>query len=219
MMHHTYESVSTADSDAALDVPSSPNRKRKTVLLIKDIVLMALGLLGLVSLTFNIASHLQNVAASEAAGYVIPRRSCYCGETTTEARQRGCKYDSLAAAWLPDHCRDDELTAEFEQSGDGPDGRWLYWADKQHTKPLTLEQIAEMGNDANATFHMSGQWHVVHCFFFWRKEHRSRFNGKFVEGRFDGEEHILHCQRMVLAPPMYTKSGVTLDADSSVLAA
>lgn len=49
-------------------------------------------------------------------------RGCYCGTSSTEAKSMGCKYDSLAAAWLPEHCRDDELTAEFDRSGDGPNG-------------------------------------------------------------------------------------------------
>lgn len=130
-----------------------------------------------------------------------------------EARQRGCKYDSLCAAWLPDHCRDDELTAEFERLGDGPNGTWLYWADAKHTIPLTVEEVAELGDDPGATFHMSGQWHVNHCFMFWRLEHRSRFNGKTIEGRSDTEKHIFHCQEVILHPEVGVVSGVTLDAD------
>lgn len=49
-------------------------------------------------------------------------QGCYCGTSSAEAKSMGCKYDSLAAAWLPEHCRDDELTAEFDHSGDGPNG-------------------------------------------------------------------------------------------------
>ena len=38
----------------------------------------------------------------------MPLTSCDCGPSIAEALNRGCKYDSLAAAWLPPHCRDDE---------------------------------------------------------------------------------------------------------------
>lgn len=157
--------------------------------------------------------HSEEPDTIEIAGYAVPRRSCYCGESTDEARERGCKYDALCAAWLPEHCRDDELTDEFENSGDGPDGKWLYWADAKHTVPLTVEQVAELGNDPNATFHMSGQWHVTHCFFFWRLEHRSRFSGKFIEGRSDSEKHIHHCRKVIQNPQNGVVAGVTLNAD------
>lgn len=43
--------------------------------------------------------------------------SCNCGETVAEARANGCVYDSLAAAWLPPHCRSEAITAEFEMAG------------------------------------------------------------------------------------------------------
>jgi hypothetical protein len=46
-------------------------------------------------------------------------QGCVCGETVAEAISLGCKFDSLSMAWLPDHCRDDELTAEFETTGKG----------------------------------------------------------------------------------------------------
>lgn len=55
-------------------------------------------------------------------GRLETEHGCYCGNSTMEAKSMGCKYDSLAAAWLPEHCRDDELTAEFELSGPGENG-------------------------------------------------------------------------------------------------
>lgn len=95
---------------------------------------------------------------------------CDCGRNTAEARSLGCKYDSLAAAWLPEHCHDDELTAEFERSGDGPNGTWTYWADTRHTQVLTLDEIAAIADKPEKRFHMSKHWHVVHCIFFLLEE-------------------------------------------------
>jgi len=121
------------------------------------------------------------------------RHGCYCGTSSTEAKSMGCKYDSLAAAWLPERCRDDELTAEFDRSGDGPNGTWLYWRDTHHTIPITPEEIQYLGDTPGARFHMDYSWHEVHCLFYWRKEHRFRFNGKILDPRSDSEEHIKHC--------------------------
>ncbi|KAI1503459.1 hypothetical protein F5X99DRAFT_407041 [Biscogniauxia marginata] len=64
-------------------------------------------------------------------------RSCNCDETVEEARANGCIYDSLAAAWLPPHCRSAVITEDFESVGPNePDkwgNTWSYWADKNKT--------------------------------------------------------------------------------------
>lgn len=52
----------------------------------------------------------------------------------TKARAKGCKYDSIGAAWLPDYYRDDELTFTFAQSGMELDGSWTYFADADGTQ-------------------------------------------------------------------------------------
>ena len=44
---------------------------------------------------------------------------CDCGDSIAEAMLLGCKFDALSMAWLPEHCRDDELTAEFDTTGKG----------------------------------------------------------------------------------------------------
>jgi hypothetical protein len=136
---------------------------------------------------------------------------CICGRNVTDAIARGCKYDSLAAAWLPDHCRDDELTEEFERAGPGPNGRWTYYSDANHTIEMDIEKIALMGGKPEFRFYMSRHWHVVHCIFYWRKQFRTRFNGKIVETRSDNEEHIEHCGKVILEEAWGTEAGVALN--------
>ncbi|KAK2010902.1 hypothetical protein LZ32DRAFT_562112 [Colletotrichum eremochloae] len=186
---------------------------------LKDLVLIAFAILGFVSLLQSPTSihhahdHSDGIATSDNLQASPAIASCDCGNSTAEAVALGCKYDSLAAAWLPEHCRDDELTAEFERSGPGPDGKWTYWADTAHTKELSVEEIAKMGDDKELRFHMSGHWHVLHCIFYWRKEHRARFNGKMVEPRSDNEKHIKHCGNIFLDPGYGTVAGVALNTD------
>jgi hypothetical protein len=67
-----------------------------------------------------------------------------CGNSTTEATALGCKYDTLASAWLPEPCRDDELTAEFDRAG--PGGSWKYYSDENLTTELTLAELALYGD-------------------------------------------------------------------------
>jgi hypothetical protein len=94
------------------------------------------------------------------------RRSCACGNSTTEAISLGCVYDSLSPAWMQPHCQDAELTAEFERLGDGPNGTWIYYADRNRTQELSMPEVMAMADDPDARFHVSWEWHVVHCYMY-----------------------------------------------------
>ena len=160
------------------------------------------------------SEHLQPPALQEHHAHQPIEKNCDCGNSTAEATSLGCKYDSLAAAWLPKHCRDDDLTAEFETKGPGPDGSWIYWADSNHTEVVSLEEIAAMADNSSARFHMSYDWHVYHCIFYWQKQYRSRFNGITVEPRDDSEEHISHCGMVITNKVWGTVAGVALNTDA-----
>ncbi|KAK1469606.1 hypothetical protein CMEL01_01373 [Colletotrichum melonis] len=195
---------------------------RPSISTLKDLILIAFAILGFVSLlqsptNLHPHTHSEGTSTPDTLHAAPAIASCDCGNSTAEAVTLGCKYDSLAAAWLPEHCRDDELTAEFERSGPGPNGEWTYWADTAHTQEIGVGEIAKMAdNQEELRFHMSGHWHVLHCIFYWRKEHRARFNGKIVEPRSDNEEHIKHCGKIFLDPGYGTVAGVALNTDMDV---
>ncbi|TVY73583.1 hypothetical protein LSUE1_G010032 [Lachnellula suecica] len=141
------------------------------------------------------------------------RRSCSCGTSIAEALSMGCTYDSLSPAFLPPHCRDASLTAEFETLGDGPNGTWLYYADRNHTQLLSTWEVMSMAENPGARFHVSWRWHVVHCYMYWIKMYRAQRGGAQVEGRYDGEAHVRHCAGVFGRDGWGTASGVVLDAD------
>lgn len=153
-------------------------------------------------------------------GPTIQPLSCYCGDTISEAKALGCQYDPLSVSWLPPHCRDDELTAEFNQ--DGPGGAWPYWADREMTQPLTIEQVGELAAKPfqEAEFWTTFGWHISHCSFYWRKEWRMRARGLQVENRYDRESHIKHCHKAFISrTPLNetnTKSAVRLGGERVV---
>ncbi|RAL05406.1 uncharacterized protein BO80DRAFT_136147 [Aspergillus ibericus CBS 121593] len=141
-------------------------------------------------------------------------KTCYCGTSTTEALTLNCKFDSLAAAWLPPHCRDDELTAEFDHAGPGPNGTWTYYADDYHTIPMSIDEVALLADNQSARVQMTREWHVVHCLFYWRKMIRVRdraAEGVMMEPSFDNEEHVRHCIGVVLGESWGTEARVALD--------
>ncbi|KYK54911.1 hypothetical protein DCS_06872 [Drechmeria coniospora] len=127
--------------------------------------------------------------------------SCDCGASLDEATAMGCKYDALSVSWLPPQCRDDELAAEFNRAGPGPNGEWSYWADRNQTRPLTVDEVAALAAKPveDAQFWTTFGWHVSHCSFYWRKEHRMREKGFQVEHRYDKESHVKHCHMTFMA--------------------
>ncbi|EXF81315.1 hypothetical protein CFIO01_00977 [Colletotrichum fioriniae PJ7] len=164
--------------------------------------------------------------------------SCNCGETIAEARANGCVYDSLAAAWLPPHCRSPELTTEFESLGPNePDtmgNTWGYWHDKNQTHPMTLEEVSQLPEAArhgqHARFFTTHQWHLVHCVFYWRKMWEAARCSRGVVGascgkdgmlviekRYDTLMHINHCMTMFLMRDpldhIAAEAGVALHSD------
>ncbi|TVY23783.1 hypothetical protein LHYA1_G008070 [Lachnellula hyalina] len=142
-----------------------------------------------------------------------PRRSCACGSSTAEAIEIGCVYDSLSPAWVQPYCQDAELTAEFETLGDGPNGTWIYYADRNHTQELSMPEVMALADDPAARFHVSWEWHVVHCYMYWIKQFRAQTTGIIVEARFDNEGHIRHCAEVFQNRVYGTSSGVVLNAD------
>lgn len=122
---------------------------------------------------------------------------CDCGANTQEALSRSCIYDTLATAWLPPFCRDAELTAEFDKSGDGPDGSWSYFSDSEGKHRLPVGELGSLG-DGDKPFWASRRWHRAHCLFYWQKLYRMRSTGLVMEERYHRWSHVQHCSRLLL---------------------
>jgi len=181
--------------------------------ILQQTIRISLALVGLLSLIMNMFwlqtdKYKVSYQDGHAAKYIS--HPCDCGGSVSEAISRGCVYDELSAAWLPEQCRDDELTAEFARQGDGPDGSWTYFADKNHTHPLTMEDISRYGDNPSARFHVDHEWHRLHCLFLWVKEHQFKAEGKYFDPRYDNDRHIRHCIDMILHLHYGTASGVSL---------
>jgi hypothetical protein len=165
-------------------------------------------LLGLINLAFLLiypARPTQPLSSTSNA--------CNCGDSTASALAQGCVYDSMAAAWLPPACRDPELTTIFERSGPGPNGSFLYFADPHHRVPLTLDQVAMLGDTPEARFYTTWEWHATHCYFYWWKEFRARSLGTVIEKRYNRAFHLNHCQKVLLQMPrLNAEAGVVFDS-------
>ncbi|TAQ87795.1 hypothetical protein B7494_g3899 [Chlorociboria aeruginascens] len=207
-------------------------QRRRYFVLVKNVIVYALALWGIINLINqailkgflhedqpyeHIHEHPHEVTTLETQPETQPqttiRPSCACGNSTIEAIALGCVYDSLSPAWLQPHCHDHSLVTEFDRLGDGPDGTWTYYADRNHTQELSMDQLKLMADDPEARFHVSWEWHVVHCYMYWIKMFREKSGGATVEARFNNEGHIRHCAKVFQKPVWGTSSGVVTNAD------
>ena len=142
--------------------------------------------------------------------------SCNCGTSVAEAMSMGCKYDLLASAWLPGHCRDDELSAQFDAASSK--GSWDYYSDRNGSRSLNLTEVGLLADHPEERYWTTREWHIVHCVFYWHKLHRSRNTGVQIEGRYDASGHIKHCGMVFLAgrtdlQDIFTLQGASLTSD------
>ena len=163
-----------------LDVPPKQPRRSRILCLIKKTIIAALAVYGLIN-------------ASLVVYQALPEKpvSCYCGRSLAEALSLGCKFDGVAGAILPPHCRDDKLTAEFDRSSsENPDGSWTYWADPHKKQRLNESELIFRFEP----FYASQEWHIFHCTYNWRKKFRPQIPG--VDGEDSSEDHVGHCEKI-----------------------
>ncbi|KAA8651034.1 uncharacterized protein ATNIH1004_003727 [Aspergillus tanneri] len=180
------ESLLRDASDLDHETPL-PRRQRWKIFLhrFKTILYITLAIYGVISLLLQTVRYIQSQQPI----------NCECGSSTTEAVSKGCKYDTMSAAWLPAACRDDELSAEFDRMGPGPNGKWYYWADENRTQELTMKELSLLP-DSNLPFFTTWDWHVAHCTYRWRKQLRPGFlfSKMNIEAAYG---HVTHCEEVM----------------------
>jgi hypothetical protein len=126
---------------------------------------------------------------------------CDCGSSLSEAKEMGCEYVAMAAAYLPPHCRDPELEEQFDHAGPGPNGEWAYYADGNGSKTYSRDEVASFGGvGGDLEIWTTKAWHITHCAYYWRKEIRLQQTGAIMEPRNAGESHAKHCMKQLLTP-------------------
>ena len=93
--------------------PAASKRLHKFMPILRAFVLM-FTLWGIIDISIKAITLHRQFAKGEWHPLTSKDPTCYCGESTAEAIALGCKYDSMAQGWLPDHCRDDELVSHTE---------------------------------------------------------------------------------------------------------
>ena len=111
----------------------------------------------------------------------------HCGSSIKEAKELGCSWDLLSAAWLRPECLDAELTESFRNEDD-----WPFFADKEGQHPLKEEELQwRVGEGMH--YYTNLKYHRTHCSYQWRKMHRAMERGSRIENKLADYHHTLHC--------------------------
>jgi hypothetical protein len=107
---------------------------------------------------------------------MTPEEASPCGTNANEARDRGCNFDPLTFAWLPQACYDYNLTAEYLQLQD-----WQWWREQPDGSRRQLSLINIM-QGSDETLYVTWEYHRQHCVYLWLKMHRAALAGNPIDG-------------------------------------
>ncbi|QSZ35103.1 hypothetical protein DSL72_007967 [Monilinia vaccinii-corymbosi] len=115
----------------------------------------------------------------------IGHRRQPCGLDSDTAKANGCVFDLLTMAWLHPECYDEELSREFLEVASEP-----FFYDKEATKPLKdYKELSEV----KVLVWTSRKYHIYHCSYGWRYQHRALLRGGVIESGLAGYHHTEHC--------------------------
>jgi hypothetical protein len=117
----------------------------------------------------------------------------HCGNSTGEARAKGCVLDFIAGAWVHPACHDSELEDEFLSLTE-----WHWSSDAAGNNELDFLFIKETGGPS--TIYVSPEYHRQHCAYTWRKLHRAVILHKPIDTHIGGYSHTRHCSQKLAEP-------------------
>ncbi|CAG7922731.1 unnamed protein product [Penicillium olsonii] len=119
------------------------------------------------------------------------RTTYSCGNSTTEAEERGCAYDPLAGCWLHKECPRD-FTHEFATFNNGQP--FVYYYDEAMTQQM--KDYDEVGRNPDR-YWTSIREHLVHCLYLLRRGHEVHMRGDRLDTMLGDLEHVDHCTNML----------------------
>ncbi|PQE16817.1 Major facilitator superfamily transporter protein [Rutstroemia sp. NJR-2017a BBW] len=157
-----------------------PQRRRK----ICSILLIGLASSVLFALSITWASHFITLPTNNHNPHIIKSP---CGNSSSEAKARGCHFDVLSFCWVPDQCFDRELTEKFRKAGP-----WVFYTDMNKTASVSEEQF---GSDTQPVY-LTNKLHKTHCAYNILRFHKALTEGRMVH-KEDVLTHTEHCSQVL----------------------
>jgi len=128
-----------------------------------------------------------------------PAKLLHCGNSSTQARDLGCRFDILGAYWTPPECYDNETAAEYEEwlfSPETSQGPFPYFSDKSGQHRIeTTEALSNYQGYVWTTW----EEHLTHCVYVSKRVRRAlEPKGVPLTQRRNRFSHTEHCLKIVL---------------------
>ena len=118
-----------------------------------------------------------------------------CGNSSVEARSKGCAFDVLLTTWIHADCFDAELHEHYLQKYQFP-----FWRKGSMEDAISLEEVRQ-GDYIEIYTNLF--YHFAHCGYAWEMILRAYRRGRPIEGELWAMGHTTHCVwHMVERPPM-----------------
>ncbi|KAE9992804.1 hypothetical protein EG327_007728 [Venturia inaequalis] len=191
---HNKEDGDSIDGLDMLPLHRSRNPRRENALRAAKVI-SALVLVAFIVLTFALSFHAVDLLgkighlinepkpASHQRSYKYP-----CGQTATEAKEKGCIFDIMSMAWQSPECFDEDLHEEFMDLGP-----WKFYSDETATHELTYEQVSQRGQISWA----ERRYFVVHCVYGWKAMHRAWQRAWRMDSNLASMAHTELCSRVL----------------------
>lgn len=184
-----YEKVGL-DHDSSNDDPKSRTSMVTETKILWILTSLNLTILGLVLFGGHIVlqSHValpSTHSSLSSSSQEIPISITQCGTTPSEARARGCRFESNNLAWVPPECYDEQLSAEWDAQD------WDYALNSSQT-PVSKSKVLQ--GELEAVWVTWGQ-HIAHCALLVRKYQRAVMFNWPLDNWTSSYEHTAHCAK------------------------
>lgn len=122
-----------------------------------------------------------------------------CGNTTLEARQRGCTFDIMMNGWVTKECYNAELSESYLLEGD-----FRFFDDELGYREVPLD-IVRLGE--HKRIFTTPDHHLTHCAFMWRLQGLALSNGLPIDERSLDDAHTTHCAQRLLETHVLKETG------------
>jgi hypothetical protein len=123
----------------------------------------------------------------------------YCGNTPTQAKAAGCKFEVNNFAWLHPACYDAELDEDWKY---GPLSKDLeFWENKNGIGRIPNELVFE--GEVPMVW-VNTRQHRRHCLLIWEKYQRAAMNRRPMDNWTIDYKHTKHCVNIIRDPERKT---------------
>ncbi|KAK2589588.1 hypothetical protein QQS21_012738, partial [Conoideocrella luteorostrata] len=112
-----------------------------------------------------------------------------CGSDPVTARFRGCMFDPISVAWLPQECHDFDLTREFLELE-----KAQFWTKAEAgEQPISLANLMQ---GRHSSLFVRKSYLQYRCVFAWRKSHGAVKNETALDGYTTDINELMKCEKL-----------------------